>query len=79
VLDKNGDKMSKTRGNVVDPWEVINAQGADALRWYLYTSSHPSFTAAFPRPCGEAAPVSMMTLWNTYSFFVMYANLIVRR
>lgn len=76
VLDKNGDKMSKSRGNVVNPWDVLNAQGADALRWYLYTSSPPEFSRRFSSELvGESSRGFMMTWWNTYSFFVMYANL----
>ncbi|MHB2016330.1 MAG: isoleucine--tRNA ligase [Candidatus Xenobia bacterium] len=76
VLDEEGNKMSKSRGNVVNPWDVLNTCGADALRWYLYTSSPPEFNRRFSvNLVGEAARGFLMTLWNTYSFFVMYARL----
>lgn len=76
ILDKDGQKMSKSRGNVVDPWEVIDQYGADALRWYLYTSTPPGNERRFnAEQVGEVVRNFSLTLWNTYSFFVTYANL----
>ena len=76
ILDGEGQKMSKHKGNVVDPWEVIDAYGADAMRWYLYTSSPPGNERRFSTELvGEVVRSFMLTLWNTYSFFVTYANL----
>lgn len=76
ILDENGQKMSKSKGNVVDPWDVINLHGADAVRWYLYTSSPPSNERRFSNDLvGEVIRNFTLTLWNTYSFFVTYANL----
>ncbi|MCL5025271.1 MAG: isoleucine--tRNA ligase [Chloroflexi bacterium] len=76
ILDARGEKMSKSRGNVVDPWEVLNAHGADALRWYLFTASPPGNARRFSVDLvGEVVRKFMLTLWNTYSFFVTYANI----
>lgn len=76
ILDENGQKMSKTRGNVVSPWDVINQHGADAIRWYLYTASPPGQERRFSADLVKDVVRSFtMTLWNTYSFFVTYANL----
>ena len=76
ILDGNGQKMSKSRGNVVDPWSVLDAHGADALRWYLYTASPPGNSRRFSTELvGEVSRRFISTLWNTYSFFVTYANI----
>lgn len=76
ILDDTGQKMSKSRGNVVDPWEVIDEYGADPMRWYMYTSSPPGNERRFSKDLvGEVVRSFMLTLWNTYSFFVTYANL----
>ena len=76
ILDADGQKMSKTKGNVVPPWEVIDKHGADALRWYLYTASPPGQERRFSSDLvGEVVRNFTLTLWNTYSFFVTYANL----
>jgi len=76
ILDADGQKMSKTRGNVVSPWEVLEKHGADALRWYLYTASPPGQERRFSTDLvGEVVRNFTLTLWNTYSFFVTYANL----
>jgi isoleucyl-tRNA synthetase len=74
ILDGKGEKMSKSRGNVVEPWSVINAHGVDALRWYLFTASPPGTARRFSTELvGEALRKFLLTLWNTYSFFVTYA------
>ncbi len=76
VLDEKGQKMSKSRGNVVDPWEVINVHGADALRWYFYTVSPPGQERRISvNLVGDVVRTFMLTLWNTYRFFVTYARL----
>ena len=76
IVDEQGEKMSKSKGNVVDPWSVLDAQGADALRWYLFASSPPEATKRFSQGLVEETLRDVfMTLWNTYAFFVMYANL----
>lgn len=76
ILDSQGEKMSKSRGNVVDPWDVLNSHGADALRWYLYTASPPGNPRRFSVDLvGESLRRFLLTLWNTYSFFVTYANI----
>ncbi|HLF24507.1 MAG TPA: class I tRNA ligase family protein, partial [Burkholderiales bacterium] len=76
ILDAEGQKMSKSKGNIVDPWSVLNANGADAFRWYLYTASPPGNSRRFSVDLvGEAVRNFMLPLWNTYSFFVTYANL----
>jgi isoleucyl-tRNA synthetase len=76
ILDGDGQKMSKSRGNVVNPWDILSDHGADALRWYLYTASPPGNSRRFSSDLvGETARRTIATLWNTYSFFVTYANL----
>jgi isoleucyl-tRNA synthetase len=76
ILDSEGRKMSKRLGNVVDPWDILNKQGADALRWYLFTSSSPWFPRRFgPENLDEVIRKFMLTLWNTYSFYTLYANI----
>jgi isoleucyl-tRNA synthetase len=76
ILDKKGQKMSKSRGNVVEPWDVLNKEGADALRWYLITSSPPWLPTRFDRKgVVESAQKLLGTLRNVYSFFAMYASL----
>jgi isoleucyl-tRNA synthetase len=75
ILDEEGQKMSKSRGNVVSPWDVLDRFGADAFRWYLFTSKQPWDGYRFSlETVGEGVRLFMNTLWNTYSFFVLYAN-----
>ncbi len=76
VNDKDGQKMSKHKGNVVDPWTVLDKQGADAVRWYFYTVSSPWLPSRFyEEAVSEAQRKFMGTLWNTYSFYVLYAEI----
>lgn len=76
ILDGEGQKMSKSKGNIVDPWEIMNTHGADAFRWYLYTSGPPGEPRRFSSELvGETVSKVWLTLWNTYSFFVTYANI----
>lgn len=76
VNDKDGQKMSKHRGNVVDPWTVLNKQGADAVRWYFYIGSAPWLPSRFyEEAVSEHQRKFMGTLWNTYAFYVLYANI----
>jgi isoleucyl-tRNA synthetase len=75
ILDPDGQKMSKSRGNVVDPWSVIESHGADAFRWYYFTAQQPWAGYRFSiETLGETVSSFFTTLWNTYSFWVMYAN-----
>jgi isoleucyl-tRNA synthetase len=75
ILDDEGQKMSKSRGNVVSPWEVLDRFGADAFRWYLFTSKQPWDGYRFSmETVGEGVRQFLLTLWNTYGFFVLYAN-----
>ena len=76
ILDKDGQKMSKHKGNVVDPWEVLNRLSADAVRWYFFSSSAPWLPSRFyDEAVSESQRRFMSTLWNTYAFFVLYANI----
>ncbi len=77
ILDSEGRKMSKSRPETfVEPWDVLNAYGADAFRWYMYTASPPGEPRRFSVDLvGQAFRSFWLTLWNTYSFFVTYANL----
>ncbi|MBI2958081.1 MAG: isoleucine--tRNA ligase [Chloroflexi bacterium] len=76
ILDARGEKMSKTRGNVVKPFDMLDKYSADALRWYLFTSSPAGNVRRFTEAgLGESLRKFLLTLWNTYSFFVTYANI----
>jgi isoleucyl-tRNA synthetase len=76
LLDAEGLKMSKSRGNIVDPWKALEQFGADAIRWYFMTVSQPWVPKRFdPAALGESARRTFDTLSNTYKFFAMYANL----
>ena len=75
ILDPEGQKMSKSKGNVVGPWDVLDAHGADAFRWYYFTSKQPWDGYRFSlETVGESVRQFMLTLWNTYGFYVLYAN-----
>ena len=76
VQDENGQKMSKSKGNAVDPFNALETYGADAIRWYFYTSSAPWLPKRFSgKAVQEGQRKFLGTLWNTYAFFVLYANI----
>ncbi|MEF9989840.1 MAG: isoleucine--tRNA ligase [Christensenellaceae bacterium] len=76
VQDKDGQKMSKHKGNVVDVWSVLNNQGADAVRWYFYSGSSPWLPSRFyDEAVSETQRKFMGTIWNTYAFYILYADI----
>jgi isoleucyl-tRNA synthetase len=76
IQDEKGNKMSKSRGNAVEPWDVIDRHGADATRWYMYSASPAGSSRRFSAALvEEGLRRFLLTLWNTYSFFVSYANI----
>ena len=76
VQDENGQKMSKSKGNAVDPMDALNKHGADAIRWYFYTNSAPWLPNRFhDKAVTEGQRKFMGTLWNTYAFYVLYAEI----
>lgn len=76
VQDENGQKMSKSKGNAVDPFDALKTYGADAIRWYFYTNSAPWLPNRFyGKAVSEGQRKFMGTLWNTYAFYVLYANI----
>ena len=76
VVDKDGQKMSKSKGNVIDPWSVLDTRGADALRWNVFSAGSPwTPKRVFVENIDETTRRFLITLWNTYAFFVTYASL----
>ena len=76
INDAEGRKMSKSRGNTVDPWDVLNKEGCDPLRWYILSDNPPGTNLAFNRKDIQQTHLGyFLTLWNVYSFFVTYANI----
>ena len=76
IVDENGKKMSKSQGNVIDPWEVLSTRGADALRWWMFSQGSPwTSTRASLAAIDASLRDTLATLWNTYSFFTTYASL----
>ena len=76
IVDEQGQKMSKSRGNVMDPWDVFHDFGADALRWYFFSSGSPwTNRRVFAEGIREATRKTLLTLWNVWSFFATYADL----
>ncbi|MBM3672420.1 MAG: isoleucine--tRNA ligase [Actinobacteria bacterium] len=76
IVDADGQKMSKSRGNVIDPWSILDTRGADALRWYFFSAGSPwTNRRVDTQAIDESTRRFLLTLWNTYSFFVTYANL----
>jgi isoleucyl-tRNA synthetase len=76
INDEKGRKMSKSKGNVIKPWDILNNQGADALRWYFFTGVSPWTPKNFSEKLiDEVIRKFILTLWNTYSFFVIYAKI----
>ncbi|MDD6283464.1 MAG: isoleucine--tRNA ligase [Oribacterium sp.] len=76
VQDENGQKMSKSKGNAVDPMDALNKHGADAIRWFFYTNSAPWLPNRFhDKAVVEGQRKFLSTIWNTYAFFVLYANI----
>jgi isoleucyl-tRNA synthetase len=76
IVDENGQKMSKSKGNAVDPWEVLNSEGADSLRWYLFSAGNPGTAKKFYKEAiVESQRKMISTLWNVLSFFTTYAEI----
>src|SRR5205823_12558540 len=76
VVDQDGAKMSKSKGNVIDPWEIFRTKGADPLRWYFFSAGSPwTNRRVYGEGIDESIRKFLLTLWNTLSFFVTYANL----
>jgi isoleucyl-tRNA synthetase len=75
ILDEQGQKMSKSRGNTVEPWQVLDSSGADAFRWYFFTSKQPWDGYRFSaKTIGEGVRLFLKQLWSTYFFYVLYAH-----
>src|SRR5438270_10055427 len=76
IVDAEGQKMSKSRGNVIDPWHIFDNFGSDALRWYFFASGSPwTSRRVSEEGIREAARKTLLTLWNVFSFFATYADL----
>jgi isoleucyl-tRNA synthetase len=76
IVDENGQKMSKSRGNVIAPWDIFTTQGADALRWYFFSSGQPwTPRRVFEDGIRESTRQTLLTFWNVFSFFATYADL----
>jgi len=76
IVDADGQKMSKSKGNVIDPWDVIGAHGADALRWYFFSAGSPwTSRRVYEDGIREAARRTLVTLWNVFAFFATYADI----
>ncbi|HEY6698727.1 MAG TPA: isoleucine--tRNA ligase, partial [Acidimicrobiales bacterium] len=76
LVDEQGQKMSKSKGNVIDPWQIFTGFGADALRWYFFSAGQPWTTRrVFAEGIREPTRQTLLTLWNVFSFFVTYADL----
>jgi len=76
IVDQDGQKMSKSRGNVIDPWEVFESLGADALRWYFFSAGSPwSSRRVYEEGIKETTRKTLLTLWNVFSFFATYADI----
>src|SRR6202035_1660316 len=75
ILDAEGQKMSKSKGNTVEPWQVIETYGADAFRWYFFTSKQPWDGYRFSKDAiGDGVRLFLKQLWSTYYFYVLYAH-----
>ncbi len=76
IVDSEGQKMSKSKGNVIDPWQIFDTHGADALRWYFFSAGQPwTPRRVFEEGIRESTRQTLLTLWNVYSFFTTYATL----
>jgi isoleucyl-tRNA synthetase len=76
IVDEQGQKMSKSRGNVIDPWQIFTGFGADALRWYFFSAGQPwTPRRVYEEGIRESTRQTLLTLWNVFSFFVTYADL----
>jgi isoleucyl-tRNA synthetase len=76
IVDENGQKMSKSRGNIIAPWDIFSTQGADALRWYFFSAGQPwTPRRVYPEGIRESTRQTLLTLWNVFSFFSTYADL----
>ena len=76
IVDEDGQKMSKSRGNIIAPWDIFDSQGADALRWYFFSSGQPwTPRRVFPEGIRESTRQTLLTFWNVVSFFATYADL----
>ena len=75
ILDEDGQKMSKSKGNTVEPWQVLDSYGADAFRWYFFTSKQPWDGYRFSADTiGEGVRLFLKQLWSTYYFYALYAH-----